>query len=155
MVFHFTPDGSRITHQEEDRNCNGKPDRLTRFDEEGLPTFRCTPYELIEFAAGNPTQAIEDSTRDGYGDRRQVFRQAVQIRLDADTNADRKPDIWIEYGPDGTAKMQLEDSDFDGRVDAKFDLTTDEAVETNGGEPPSLDEFGRVSCREFSDFWKN
>jgi hypothetical protein len=152
MVFHFA-DGQRITRQEEDRNCNGKPDRLTIFDPDGQATMRCTPYEVISFAGGEPAQAVEDSTRDGYGDRRQVFDAGVQTRMDADTNADRIPDVWITYA-NGAATEQLEDSNFDGKIDAVFDLATEEATPVNGTAPPSLEKFKRVRCKDFSDFWR-
>jgi hypothetical protein len=152
-VFHFAEGGERITVQEEDRNCNGLPDRYTRFADDGSPTFRCTLRTADHFEAGVVTESIEDTTRDGYGDRRQVFEDGLQIRFDADTNADRTPDVWINYA-NGAPETQDEDSDFDGQVDVRFDLATDEAVPLDGTPAgPSLTRFEPIRCSEFSDFW--
>jgi len=155
IVIHFDPQSEeeRVVLQEEDRNCNGRPDRLTRFDEGGIPSYRCTPYEVIEYSAGVVDRALEDSTRDGWADRRQVFDNGDQTRLDADTNADRLPDVWITFQA-GQAALQMEDSDFDGAVDQQFDLQTETEVPLgNGGTPPSVERFERVRCRDFSEFW--
>ena len=98
--------------------------------------------------------SFEDTTRDGYADRRQIYHQGAVVRLEADTNADRKPDVWVTFSA-GKARFQDEDTDFDGVVDSRFDLETDESVSLDGSqEPPSLEAFGRLSCREFSAFWK-
>jgi hypothetical protein len=74
--------------------------------------------------------------------------------LDADTNADRLPDVWITY-QNGSAAIQDEDTDFDGQVDQRFDLATDEPIELNGDRsPPSLDGLPKIGCSGFSDFWQ-
>jgi hypothetical protein len=156
IVIHFDPESEeeRVLLQEEDRNCNGRPDRLTRFDAEGLPSYRCTPYEVIEYSGGVVDAAREDSTHDGWADRRQIFEDGNQTRLDADTNADRLPDVWITFEA-GQASLQMEDSNFDGSVDQQFDLAAEAEVPLqNGGQPPSIERFDRVRCRDFSGFWR-
>ena len=66
-----------------------------------------------------------------------------------------RPDVWITY-ENGAASYQDEDSDFDGAIDARFDINTEEAIQLNGNrKPPSSDKFARISCGKFSDFWKN
>jgi hypothetical protein len=127
---------------------------LTRFDEQGNPTFRCTPRELIHYQAGLAAMSQEDTTKDGYADRRQILEGGVPLRLEADTNRDQRPDVWITY-TGGRATIQDEDTNFDGRIDQRFDLATEKAVPLNGSpEPPSLAAFDRIRCREFSDFWR-
>ena len=154
IVFHFAAEGERITRQEEDRNCNGRPDRLTLLDPQGNPSFRCTPREVDEFEGGVATLSLEDSSGDGYADRRQIFEAGVPARLEADTNGDRRTDVWISY-VGGQARTQDEDTNFDGQIDQRFDLATEQAQKLNGGgESPSQAPFERIRCEGFSEFWQ-
>ena len=66
----FAEDGERIVTQEEDRNINGRPDRLTRFSPDGQPTYRCTIRQEITFESGEPVLVLDDSTGDRFADRR-------------------------------------------------------------------------------------
>ena len=99
--------------------------------------------------------AIEDSTKDGFADRRQRFAAGARTRLEVDTNGDRKPDVWIHFDAADEPELQYEDSDFDGVIDVKFDLATEEPLELNGDPNQILEDFGKVSCRNFSAFWRN
>jgi hypothetical protein len=157
MLFLFAEDGESVVTQEEDRNCNRRPDRLTRFDAEGAPTLRCTPRERIEFADGRPRVAFQDSAEpyDGYADRRQVYGTDGTVELLAvDTNGDRVPDVWIRHTA-GQPTLQDEDTDFDGVVDQRFDLASDQAIEVNGDSGAvSLERLPRIDCSSFSDFWR-
>jgi hypothetical protein len=156
VLYVFSEDGQRIVLQEEDRNCNGLPDRMTRFDEAGVAIFQCSPRQRVDLEAGIPAVALEDSIEphDGYADRRQVYEDGMLTRLEADTNADHRADVWILY-VSGEASMQDEDTDFDGRVDQRFDLTSNKPVEVNGdSESPASEKFDRIGCRGFNEFWK-
>jgi hypothetical protein len=154
ILFVFARDGQQIVAQEEDRNLNGRPDRLTRFDESGTPTYRCTMTQEVTFVNGQPSLVLDDSTGDRFADRRQVYEGSELVRLEADTNADRRPDVWITYRG-GQAAIQDEDADYDGRVDQRFDLTTEEQLEVEGsGEPPSRERFARLQCSGFSALWR-
>jgi hypothetical protein len=156
VLFIFSEDGQRIVVQEEDRNCNGLPDRLTRFDEAGVAIFQCSPRQRVDLVEGIPAVALEDSIEphDGYADRRQLYQEGTLTRLEADTNADHRPDVWILY-VSGEASIQDEDTDFDGRVDQRFDLAANQPVEVDGNaEPPTLEKFERIGCKGFNGFWK-
>ena len=153
IVFHFAEDGESITVQEEDQNCNGRPDRYTRFGEGGIPEFTCTLRTAVQYEAGLVLTSVEDTTRDGYGDQRQVFAEGIQTRFDADTNGDRIPDVWVNYA-NGAPETQDEDSDFDGQIDVRFDLATEDVVPLNGTTaPPVLEAFEQIRCTDFSEFW--
>ncbi|HWL64699.1 MAG TPA: hypothetical protein VNP73_01890, partial [Actinomycetota bacterium] len=78
----------------------------------------------------------------------------VLVRIDADTNADRRPDVWVTYA-NGNPALQYEDTDFDGAPDQAFDLATEEpiALEGQGGNLP-VDPFEQISCGGFSEYWK-
>jgi hypothetical protein len=156
VLFIFSEDGQRIVIQEEDRNCNGLPDRMTHFDEAGVAVFQCSPRQRVELEEGVPALALEDSEEphDGYADLRQVYENGTLARLEADTNADHRPDVWILY-VSGQASIQDEDTDFDGQIDQRFDLAANQPVELNGDpEAPASEKFERIGCRGFNEFWK-
>jgi antitoxin component YwqK of YwqJK toxin-antitoxin module len=153
ILFVFAEDGERIVTQEEDRNVNGRPDRLTRFSPEGQPTYRCTIRQEVSFLDGQPARVLDDSTGDGFADRRQIYEQGELVWVEADTNGDRRPDVWLRY-EGGVPKTQDEDSDYDGRIDQRFDLATEEALPLETPvEPESSEKFGKIRCTGFSELW--
>jgi antitoxin component YwqK of YwqJK toxin-antitoxin module len=153
ILFVFAEDGEQIITQEEDRNVNGRPDRLTRFSPDGQPTYRCTIRQEVSFADGQPARVLDDSTGDGFADRRQIYEQGVLVRVEADTNGDRRPDVWLGY-EGGAARTQDEDADYDGRIDQRFDLVTEEAVSFETPvEPTSSEKFSKIRCSGFSKVW--
>jgi hypothetical protein len=153
FAFIFAPDGERVIRQEEDLNCDGKPDALTELDEAGNPAGKCSRAELVQFEAGKPAVTLEDSDKNGVADRRQVFEDGSLVWLEADTNKDRKPDVWVLH-ENGNPALQYEDSNFDGKVDTKFDLTSQQPVELEKAAKVSTKGFEKITCSGFGDFWR-
>ena len=157
ILFLFGADGESVAKQEEDRNCNGRPDRLTRFASDGNVEFRCTIRQEIHFEMGTPVEVWEDSEApySGFADQRQIFEEGTLLRVEADTNEDRMPDVWIRYEGD-RATVQDEDSDFDGKIDRRFDLATNKPVPLSEPlEPLSIERMRRIRCTGFNAFWKD
>jgi hypothetical protein len=97
-------------------------------------------------------ELLVDTTGDGIADQREVHRNGSLVRLEVDTNGDRKPDIIQSTGSDGVVR-QDEDTDFDGIVDQRFD--GEAAVDVPAGTQIAGAEFGNISCGSFySRWWK-
>ena len=74
----------------------------------------------------------------------------LTARLDADTNADRKPDV-IQYFKAGAVSRQDEDTNFDGVIDQRFE--GGKPVALPPGTKISTTPLGPLDCGRFSEFW--
>jgi hypothetical protein len=72
------------------------------------------------------------------------------IRVDADTNKDRKTDVVQSYKA-GALVYQDEDTNFDGVVDQRFQGTTPVAVPA--GAQINSEPFAKLDCGSFQRFW--
>jgi len=83
-------------------------------------------------------------------DTREVWQGNEILRLEADTNGDRQPDV-VQYFSGGQVARQDEDLDFDGVADQRFE----------GSQPVSLppgtklpgEKFDKLGCGSFHRFW--
>jgi len=73
----------------------------------------------------------------------------VRVRLDADTNGDRKPDV-IQYFSGNAVVRQDEDTNFDGVIDRRFENGKPVALSGQTAVPPPL---GALDCGEIDRFW--
>jgi len=156
LAAFFAEDGQSIVRTEEDTNCNGTPDQRTEIAPDGQATLQCTVYTKVTFVGGAPQVEIEDSNKDGFGDRRQIYEAGVLVQVDADTNADRKPDVWLTY-TDGNPSLQYEDTNFDGTADQLFDLASEKPLPMNAAAASRLSRegFEKIGCSgTFSEYWK-
>ena len=94
---------------------------------------------------------LYDTTGNGVADTREVWKGSEIVRLDADTNDDRRPDV-VQYYTGGVVKFQDEDVDYDGIVDHRFE--GEEAVSVNSGTAVPDTRFGKLGCGSFSGFWR-
>ena len=97
------------------------------------------------------TEVLIDGAGKGDADTREVYQGGTRVRLDADTNADRKPDV-IQYFKGDAVWRQDEDTNFDGVIDQRFDGGKPAALPA-GTKIPGAD-FGRLDCGSFHAFWK-
>ena len=97
-------------------------------------------------------RAIEYGFGEGivFLDQRQVLGGGEIVRIDADTDGDRKPDVIQTYR-EGALVQQDEDSDADGVVDLRF--RGNESVPVPEGTDVAGADFGRLGCGSFSGFW--
>jgi len=72
------------------------------------------------------------------------------VRIDVDTNGDRKPDV-VQHLSNGGPPVQDEDSDFDGMVDNRFE--GEQLVELTSATPIEGDAFGKLDCGSLNRFW--
>jgi hypothetical protein len=99
---------------------------------------------------GVVTEVLIDGGGKGMADTREVYQRGQRTRLDADTNADRKPDV-IQYFRGDAVTRQEEDADFDGVIDRRFDDGKPVPVPA-GTRIPGAD-FGSLGCGSFHGFW--
>jgi antitoxin component YwqK of YwqJK toxin-antitoxin module len=99
---------------------------------------------------GVVVEALIDTTGNGVADNREVYEGGERVRMDVDTNNDRKPDVTITAGPGGVSR-QDEDTDFDGIVDLRFDGDT--PVDIPAGTKLAGEKFGKLDCGSFHRFW--
>jgi hypothetical protein len=95
-------------------------------------------------------EALIDTTGNGVVDTREVYEDQERVRMDIDTNGDRKPDVTITTLPGGVSR-QDEDTDFDGIVDLRFD--GDMPVDIAAGTKLAGDKFPNLDCGSFDRFW--
>ena len=95
------------------------------------------------------SEVLFDSSGDGFADQRQVYRDGAVVRTDADTNADRKPDV-VQSASNGIP-IQDEDVDYDGVVDQRF--KGDQLVSVPAGTAIAGAAFQRLDCGSFHPFW--
>ncbi len=100
-------------------------------------------------AGGVVVEVLSDSTGDGIADTREVYENGQRVRVEVDTNGDRKVDVMQSVTEAGVA-VQEEDTDFDGRIDRRFEA--EELVASNNGIPLGAD-FGQIGCGSFDRFW--
>ncbi len=79
---------------------------------------------------GQVVEVLVDTTGNGVADTREIYENGDRIRLEVDTNDDRRPDVVQAVG-EGGLPLQDEDVDFDGVVDRRFQ--GDQLVETASG----------------------
>ncbi|MBI2350523.1 MAG: hypothetical protein HYV00_03410 [Deltaproteobacteria bacterium] len=69
-----------------------------------------------------------DTDGDGVFDVRIFFDENGQeLRQEADTNRDRRVDVWVTYR-DGKRSLQEEDLNFNGRIDGRYFFKDGEVV---------------------------
>ena len=154
-VFNHLNESGQVTIQEV--SSNGQPDRKLYLDAAGQVTAQCTLNEkgkrlntraILE--GGMVVEVLVDTTGNGVADVREVYQNGQRIRLDADTNGDRMPDVVQSVAANG-ASVQEEDVDFDGQIDHRFE--GDQPVELSNGHRIQGEKFGRVGCGSFHRFW--
>jgi hypothetical protein len=152
------PDG-KATAQEVATGSNGKgPDKKLFLGPGEVVVAQCLlnpQTKKLDTRAvvegGVVTEVLIDGVGKGVADTREVYQGGQRVRLDADTNADRKPDV-IQYFKADAVSRQDEDTNFDGVIDQRFD----------GGKPASVPagtripgaDFGSLGCGSFHGFWK-
>jgi hypothetical protein len=99
---------------------------------------------------GVVVEALIDTTGNGVPDNREVYEGGERVRMDVDTNNDRRPDVTITVGPGGVSR-QDEDTDFDGVVDLRFDGDT--PVDIPAGAKVAGENFKNLGCGSFHRFW--
>ena len=100
---------------------------------------------------GVVVEVLIDSSGKGFADTRQVLSKTGEVvRVEADTNADRKPDVVQTY-EGGALAFQDEDTNFDGAIDQRFQGTTPVAVPAGARVPD--EPFGKLDCGSFDRFW--
>ena len=72
------------------------------------------------------------------------------MRLDADTNDDRVPDVTQTF-EGGALVYQDEDTDDDGTIDQRFQ--GDKPVDIAAGSKMPGAKFGKLGCGSFHRFW--
>jgi hypothetical protein len=71
------------------------------------------------------------------------------VKLQADTNGDKRPDV-IQTFQGGAVARQDEDSDYDGKIDRSFEGQTAVAVPADDRAPAPL---GALDCGAADSFW--
>lgn len=99
---------------------------------------------------GAVTEVLYDTTGNGVADTREVWKGDTLLRLEADTNGDRRSDV-VQYYSAGAVKFQDEDVDFDGTVDRRFEGNQPVSI-TSGTTVPDT-RFGKLGCGSFARFW--
>jgi hypothetical protein len=100
---------------------------------------------------GALTELLVDTNGNGTADTREVYQGETRVRIEVDSNGDRKVDIVQSTGPGGVSR-QDEDGDFDGVLDRRFD--GDALVDVPAGTPIGGEEFGKLGCGSFHSFWR-
>jgi len=103
----------------------------------------------VLFSGGAPTEALIDTTGNGVADTREVYQGGNRVRVEVDTNDDRRPDVVQSLAPGGQPR-QDEDTDFDGVIDRRFD--GDALVDVPAGTKVGP-KFGELGCGSFHAFW--
>jgi hypothetical protein len=155
VLNHLNAEGAVVIQE---ATSNGRnPDKKLFLDAGGAVTAQCQLNESGDklttraiFANAELVEILVDTTGNGIADQREVYRNGARVRLDADTNGDRKPDVVQSVAPSGTS-IQEEDTDFDGIVDRRFE--GDRLVGTAGDSRIPGAEFGRLGCGSFHRFW--
>ena len=104
-----------------------------------MPKARNSTVRTI-VVGGVVVEALIDTTGNGVADNREVYEGGERVRMDVDTNNDRRPDVTIAAAPGGVSR-QDEDTDFDGIVDLRFDGDTPVDI-------PAWHEVGRREIRK-------
>ena len=65
-------------------------------------------------------EVLSDSTGDDIADTREIYENNQRVRLEVDTNGDRKVDVVQSVTAAGVA-VQEEDTDFDGSLHRRFE----------------------------------
>jgi hypothetical protein len=99
---------------------------------------------------GVVVEVLVDTTGNGIADQREVYQGGARVRLDADTNDDRRPDVVQSVATSGLP-LQDEDVDYDGTIDRRFE--GDQVVELSNGHKIPGEPFGRIDCGSFHRFW--
>ena len=158
-VLNHMNGGGHIAIQELASGARGsQPDQKLFLDEAGGVRAQCLLGEdgrkldtrtLVR--DGVVREVLQDTSGDGWADTRQVLNEAGEVvRLDADTNADRRPDVVQVYAG-GALLHQDEDSDGDGRVDRRF--RGDQSAEVPADARIEGDRFRTLDCGSFDGFW--
>ncbi|MDJ0852485.1 MAG: hypothetical protein QNK04_29285, partial [Myxococcota bacterium] len=152
---HFNAKGQAVIQEVA---TDGKaPDKKLFLGDGGVVTAQCTLDQegkklntraVVE--GGLVTEVLYDTTGNGVVDTREVWKGNEILRLEADTNEDRRPDV-VQYYSGGAVKFQDEDVDFDGLVDHRFEGEQAVSV-TNGTSVPDT-RFDNLGCGSFSRFW--
>jgi hypothetical protein len=171
----------KVVHQAQDSQGKGRPDVLILYDSEGRAIAqevvsdgkRRPDKRIFLDAAGAVTGQCLDTDANGSldaratvsggavtevlletrgkVDRREIYSGGQRVRLEADTNGDRKVDVIQTFSGQNLAR-QDEDSNYDGKIDQSFEAGKPVAVPANpniaNATLPALD------CGRFNDFWK-
>jgi hypothetical protein len=93
---------------------------------------------------------LHDTTGNGVADTREVWQGSEILRLEADTNGDRQPDV-VQHFSGGQVVRQDEDLDYDGVVDQSFEGNQPMNVPAGTKLPGA--KFGKLGCGSFHRFW--
>jgi hypothetical protein len=135
-----------------------QPDQKLFLASDGTVTAQCLLGEdgkrldtRARVREGAVDEVLIDTDADNVADTRQVLDSAGQlVRLDADTDGDRRPDVVQVYAG-GALLHQDEDTDADGAVDRRFQ--GDAAVAVPEGARIEGGPFSALGCGSFDSFW--
>ncbi len=132
------------------------PDKKLYLDKSGAVSSQCllnTEGDKLTTRAtvahGVVVEVLSDSTGNGIADTREIYENNQRVRVEADTNGDRKVDVVQSVTAAGVA-VQEEDTDFDGSLDRRFE--DNQLVESTHGTRVGAD-FGPIGCGSFHRFW--
>lgn len=126
--------GEQLVRREEDSRGKGQTD-LIEFFSGGKLAGRLTDgkgdgkYDTLHaFKDNKMIREEKDTDGDGYFDLRIFFDEnGRELRQEADTNRDRRVDVWVTY-KDGKRAMQEEDLNFNGKIEVRYFFKDDQVV---------------------------
>lgn len=156
VLNHFDSNGA-LTVQEAVNDGGPNPAKKLFLNPSGEVTAQC----LLDaegkklnvrtiVVGGVVVEALIDTTGNGVADNREVYEGGERVRLEVDTNEDRRPDVAIVARPGGVSR-QDEDTDFDGIIDLRFDGDT--PVDIPAGTKFAGEKFEKLDCGSFDAFW--
>ena len=96
-------------------------------------------WEFDVDGGGYSTCAI-DLDGDGFLDLRLLYEKGQIVRQEADTNGDRRVDVWVNF-QNGERHEQLEDQTYRGKINARYAFQNGQVVtqeQVADADPPSI-----------------
>ncbi|MHC4422998.1 MAG: hypothetical protein ACYS1E_20775 [Planctomycetota bacterium] len=155
LLNHFDAAGQAVVQEVA---SNGRsPDKKLLLGPGGVVTAQCTLSEdgkklstRANVENGIVTEVLHDTTGNGVADTREVWQSNEILRLEADTNDDRRPDV-VQHFSGGQVVRQDEDVDYDGVADQRFE--GNQPVNLPPGTKLPGAKFDKLGCGNFHRFW--